>query len=886
MKRLATILLALIAGSLAPGVTPAIAQDRTPRGRLIVTVNDTTGGVLPTATVTLAGAEASNSAAKLAPLRTTTTGIAIFENLGPGRYTVFAEFSGFEKSAPRQVRVRAGDNRETIVLELARFEDSVTVGRDQQIAGSDRASTFGSVLSRDQIDELSDDPEILRQQLEDLAGPGMTILVDSFEGGQLPNKSQIRSVRISRDQFAAETHSAGGIRIEIITQPGAGDIRGNARTNFYTSALDGRNPLVDAVPPSQNRNGGVNLSGGLLKDRMSFNLNFNGANNFTVPVQAASATGGTAAQILGVKSRTINMSGNGGIDWAVTRNQTVRFSVGRYGYNNRDSGAGVYDAAERVYSTNTNEWYIQAGHTGPIGRRMMLYNRFFVDTTDATTTSAVEQLAFIVPEDLNRGGAQRRGGTANTEFSLNSDLDYVRGRHSFRTGLEFSGTRYTSDAESNYLGTYYFESPEAFAAGRPRSFTKRIGDPNIRYTDTRVGLYVQDDIRLSKSLTMTPGVRYEVQSHVKDYDNFMPRYGVTWAPGQGKTTYRASLGIFHEWLGTNTYQQTLQFDGFRMQEVNIANPTYPDPGALGSATPVQRYLLADDIVLPRIARASLGLSRTINSKLSASGVYAYSRAVGQYVGENLNAPVNGVRPDPRFANIIRAVSDGKARAHSLESSLTLNLAGLGTNSATGPWFQWRRGLRLSGSYTWNHAENNTDGAFSTPATDLASDWGPANGDIRHRGSVSFGTAVIRGLSASLNLNRNSARPLTIRTGFDDNGDLIYNDRPIGVGRNSARVPGQFTSSANFGYTFSFGRRKVNSGGGVSITANAGAAPVVNITGGQAVARYRLSLSVSMQNLFNQPNYNGYSGVMTSRNFLQPTSASGVRRTTVNMGLSF
>jgi hypothetical protein len=200
-------------------------------------------------------------------------------------------------------------------------------------------------------------------------------------------------------------------------------------------------------------------------------------------------------------------------------------------------------------------------------------------------------------------------------------------------------------------------------------------------------------------------------------------------------------------------------------------------------------------------------------------------------------------------------------------------------------FQWRRGLRLSGSYTWNHAENNTDGPFATPATDLASEWGPSSNDIRHRASVSFGTAVVRGLSASLNLNRSSARPITVRTGFDGNGDLIYNDRPIGVGRNSARVPGQFNSSANFGYTFSFGRRQVNSGGGVSIQAGAGV-PIVNITGNQAVARYRLSLSVSMQNLFNQPNYNGYSGVMTSRTFLQPTSVSGVRRTTVNLSLSF
>ena len=77
-----------------------------------------------------------------------------------------------------------------------------------------------------------------------------------------------------------------------------------------------------------------------------------------------------------------------------------------------------------------------------------------------------------------------------------------------------------------------------------------------------------------------------------------------------------------------------------------------------------------------------------------------------------------------------------------------------------------------------------DGAFTTPAEDLALDWGPSNGDVRHRGNISFGTASLRGLSASVNFTGSSARPLTIRTGFDDNGDLIYNDRPEGVGRNA------------------------------------------------------------------------------------------------------
>jgi hypothetical protein len=343
--------------------------------------------------------------------------------------------------------------------------------------------------------------------------------------------------------------------------------------------------------------------------------------------------------------------------------------------------------------------------------------------------------------------------------------------------------------------------------------------------------------------------------------------------------------MFYDWLSTGTYQQTLQFDGFRMKEVNLANPSFPDPGGLGAAAPVNRYLLADDIVLPRTARASLGFSRTINPRLSVSGVYSFTKGVGQYVGENVNAPVNGVRPDPQFANVIRAVSQGKSTAHSVEASMSLNLAGLGANPTVGKFWEWRRGLRVSGSFGSGLSRNNTDGAFSPPAVDLASDWGPSSGDIRYRGSVSLGTAAIRGLTASMGFNASSARPLTIRTGFDDNGDLIYNDRPAGVGRNSARVPGQWGSSANFGYTFDIGKRQVQSGGGVSIS-SIGGNLTVNTSGSQAVARYRLGLTVSLQNPFNIATYTGYSGVITSRNYLKPSSASGVRRTTINLNLTF
>ena len=53
----------------------------------------------------------------------------------------------------------------------------------------------------------------------------------------------------------------------------------------------------------------------------------------------------------------------------------------------------------------------------------------------------------------------------------------------------------------------------------------RIGDPNIDYRNVQAGIYIQDDIRVRKSLTLSPGMRYEAQTHLSDYNNFGPRFG-------------------------------------------------------------------------------------------------------------------------------------------------------------------------------------------------------------------------------------------------------------------------------------------------------------------------------------------------------------------------
>ena len=61
--------------------------------------------------------------------------------------------------------------------------------------------------------------------------------------------------------------------------------------------------------------------------------------------------------------------------------------------------------------------------------------------------------------------ALRAGGVHTKGLNLQSDLDYVRGMHSFRAGVQLEGGTYRSDDSQNYFGTYTFESLAAYQAG-------------------------------------------------------------------------------------------------------------------------------------------------------------------------------------------------------------------------------------------------------------------------------------------------------------------------------------------------------------------------------------------------------------------------------------
>ena len=409
-------------------VLPAslVAQARND-ATLQVTVLDETRGVLPGATVTLAGIEASNKATVIAPVSASPQGQAKFENLAPGHYSLKAEFSGFQARTVPDVRIRGGENKQVVVLPIDRLQSSVTVERDRQQAASDRDVTFGTVLTREQIEALSDDPDELRRQLLDIAGPDAKILIDSFEGRDLPPKALIKSIRITRDQFAPEVHFAGELRIEILTQPGIGPVRGNLRSGFYDSATDGKNPLVDATPPAQSWQYGIGLNGTLLSERASFNVNFNGQDSYTTPVLYAATPVGQVARDIPVKSPADNYFFSA---VSTTRLRAIRCCGSTC--RGRSSAAGTsgsarYDLPERAFATEDSSFGVFIQQNGPIGRR-------FVSTRGCRSSAAT--LRRGLPSKPRRSSsttrsraAARNGGAEPTRATTGSTRSRLRAGH-------------------------------------------------------------------------------------------------------------------------------------------------------------------------------------------------------------------------------------------------------------------------------------------------------------------------------------------------------------------------------------------------------------------------------------------------------------------------
>jgi hypothetical protein len=870
MGRLTFAFLSLLL--LWPGA--AFAQPRT-NATLRVTVVDPSGAVIVGAHVVLT--PPAGTATPIA-LDTGPRGDATFAGLAPGRYTIRVESPGFEAADLRDYRVRAGDSRREVKLAIARLTATVDVGRDPRERASDpRSDAFATILNQAQIDELPDDPDEMEQLLRDMAGPGAVLRVNGFRGGKLPPKSQIQQIRFRRNMFAADTHEPGFISVDIVTKPGLDAWRGGTSAGFRDAALNARNAFAPARGDEQHQRYGFNLNGPLWKQHTSLALSIDGVDAYDSKTIVAALPSGYFADSIRRPNDTLNVTAR--LEHALTKSQMFRAELQRNRNTTENLGVGDFDLPERGYRQTHTGDVLRASVTGSIGKA--LYNELHVqwrsdDTSFAPVSTAP---AVLVLNAFDAGGAQLAGAHGSDVFELADDVDISAGRHAVRTGVQLEAGRYSTSELRNTTGTFTFASLDAYAAGRPTTFTRNIGNPDVAISQVQLGLYVQDDIRARKDLTVSVGVRQEVQSHIGGL-NLAPRGGIAWSPFKsGKTTIRAGAGVFFDWLDAQAYEQGVQLDGTHQRIEAIVQPGYPDPlaGGFAVALPPGRVQFAPGLRQPTLKEAIVGIEEMLPGQIRFNTTFIHRRGSNLLRGVNINAPLaTGLRPDPSAGTITEIQSVARSEVDAV--SFNLN------------YVRPERRLFVAANYTVGRSIDETDSVFGLPANsyDLAAERGPALNDARHRFMSLANVPLRMRFRLGTSLRVQSALPYNITTGRDDNGDTVSNDRPSGVTRNTGRGSAQVDVGLRLSWSIGFGGAAAPAGGPqVKVVRGDNPDPLASMGGADGQNRkYAIEIYTQAYNALNHLNAINYSGVMTSPFFGQATSAAPPRRIEIGTRLTF
>jgi hypothetical protein len=849
---------------------PAGAQGR--EGTVRIVIQDQTRAVLPFGRVVLVN-EAGDTRVATPDER----GVAVITGVPYGTWRLTVEAEGFQP-LERILTVTRATTNVTAQLRVALRENIVV----DDTRGSDRSgSAFSFTLTPEEIAALPDDPEEMADALRQMAGPGARIFIDGFGGGRLPPKNQIQLIRFRANPFSTENHEAGMVRIDVITRPGMTGWGGMANFGFRDETLNARNAFAPDKGAEQQKRVMANIGGPLVEGRTSFSLSADGEMSYDAQTILAALPHETLNTQ--VRRPVDAASVRFRVDHLVGENNQLMAQYERRTRTRSNLGVGDFDLMDRAFTSATTVDQIRAVNNRVVGSSA--FNEFRVSFTAQSSEDRPfsEAPTVRVLDAFTTGGAGRSGVRSAREFEIANNVDFTIGGHTMRAGVLLEGGWWDSTSAVNTNGTFTFATLEDYLLGRPSLYTRRVGETAVSYRHLQAGWYLQDDFRLGRDLSIGLGVRQEMQTHLPDRWNLAPRVAFSWNPGGSATIIRGGLGLFYDWYDTNLHEQTLRLDGTRQEEIVVVDPGYPDPSAgVGRSLPPSVIRAADDLVMPTTQQISIGVERQLVPWLNFRSDYMRLRGTNTLRSINVNAPADGVRPDPDFGNITQIVSTGKSHTDRLTVGVRAMLPG--------------RRITMSARYQLGRSQNVADTPLSLPSNNFNpdADWGPAAEDVRHRVSFMGNVPLPFGVRVGFQAQGASATPYTVTTGADDNGDTVFNDRPAGVGRNSARGAGTWNANVRVSRSFGFGEPSsgpagpggLGGAGGGPMTmgggpGGGGGVPVIIEGGG---SRYRLDVFVQAFNVFNHTNYNQFVGNLRSPFFGSATSAGSPRR--LEVGATF
>ncbi len=792
-----------------------------------------------------------------------------FRNLETGEFLLEVEAVGYEPFS-KKIRIIDGKNTLTVQLDLLKIIENVEVKRDKESSLIDNA--FSGFFTREQIDALPENGKDIERELRRRYGPDVIIRVDGFSD-KVPDKSKIASIKATQSSYDAENHELGFTYVDITTKVGQESFGGSIGFDFNTQSLNARPTLGRFKLPDTNRAISFNLFGPIKQNRTAFDLFVTRSDtikktsliavlqNNEIPEYVSSITSGTS-----IDSDVYH-------NLAENHNLKVRFTF----YNARAANLGIggLDLPERAFSNTLVNQRLTISESGYFQNKYFNEVRFFYQDNQTEINPSSDLPTIQVIDAFNSGGANNKSFRKGRTFWVSDNFLFGYKSHAIKLGGVFEVQSANEVSSVNQNGTFIFSSIRDFENNQPSLFRQTPSPRSSSVSTRRIGVFVQDDFKVNPNLGLSLGFRYETQNGLSDFSNLSPRLGFTWVPKLLKeTVVRGGVGVFYQWLELPIISYVSNRSVLQPNEITIINPTYPlitSNVILNRALP-SYWLLGNNLQNPSIFHTSLGFNSSLTKNADLRINYVFQRGAKLFRTVDTNSPVDGIRPIADFSGIYQVESTGSYARNSLDISFGGVL---------------KRGVTYSVNYTLQKKISDSEGIYSFPSNnrDLDADEGPSNDDQRHRLSGNINWKIRRGVLLTAIYKIDSPLPYTITTGFDDNGDTIFNDRPNGALRNGERGAWRRQLDLGLSYTFSFYKFEKTRKGKTKIIYSGSEIARDNETIDRN-KRFQTKFYVSAFNIFNSSNYINYVGVQTSPLFRQPITAAPSRRVEVGVRLGF
>ena len=770
-------------------------------------------------------------------------------------------------------------------------------------------------------------------------GRGGNVMIDGTDnnddvvGGSLLNVSQdaVQEFQVATNRFSAEYGRTGSAVINVVTKSGSNETHGSVSFFERDKRIQGLPAVYNRnlpAPPFDRQQYSFTLGGPLVKDKLfAFGS-----------VEYRDQDGAVLVGIRDVPHRVItngfataplrDLLLNGRVDYLPNSKDNLNVRYSFEDVDARDSskldraiGSASYlqDLKNRFHSFMTNWTHI----ISPSAVNNFTFSiNDFANTTDPTSTG----VQYTFPSLLDGSSFRVPQATKQNRMQVSDNITQVIGNHTLKFGGEFQIVKSSVD-----LGVFRqgrIEFVEDFATfdhngdGQINdndllfAVTLRSGVPDRNLTlggvnNNYIAGFVQDDWRARRNLTFNFGLRYEVDTNVKnnsgygdinplvksfykgdrhaDLDNFAPRVGFNYSTLGDKLSFHGGYGIYYDRVVLELITLERGLDGRALPiEVRAGNVFFIDPStgqfppfAPNFQNPFTGFILpgagASGINIidntmqnPMVQQSNLGLQWGFAKDFVLKADYIHNFGTHFIIGRTVGAVFN-------------PVVGGPDRVVNLESSVKTMYDGalISVEKRLSHRYMFRASYTFSKAFNYANDDQIPFSNGPVDSNNLQLEFGPTPNDQRHRFTFAGTADLPWGIRLSPIFTLASGVPM----------DIILPDGSSRIPQLQRNAGGRLFKNAAELNTFI---QHINASGGV----NGSPLPLApanakfndsfssldlrlskTFTFGE---RFRLEPIVEVFNVLNttnilgvsNTNYSGYGNVLGTANFGQPVTTAG------------